>query len=244
MIMKLLALIIMTSVSSILTFSQTIEGSWKLIEENGESLNNKEIIAIFQDGYMALGAKESSNNAFLYAYGGAFSISEEVLTLIQDFNTKQPDMIGMEQSFQLKIEEGKIKLSNTKNSQIWEQISESKDDLTRNWVFTGREKDGEVQITTPGDRRTVKILSGNRFQWIAFNSATKEFSGTGGGTYAIKDGRYIENITFFSRNNDRVGAKLEFQYEVNDEKWHHRGKSSAGDPIFEIWSPYEEAYKK
>lgn len=96
---------------------------------------------------------------------------------------------------------------------------------------------------TPGDRRTIKILSGDRFQWVAFNSATKEFSGTGGGTYTAGNGKYTENIEFFSRDDSRVGASLEFDYDVKDGKWHHKGKSSKGDDIYEIWSPYEEAYQ-
>ncbi|MCK5105463.1 MAG: hypothetical protein KAR17_21715, partial [Cyclobacteriaceae bacterium] len=78
--------------------------------------------------------------------------------------------------------------------------------------------------------------SGTRFQWIAYNSETKEFMGTGGGTFTTKDGKYIENIDFFSRDNSRVGASLEFEYELKGNDWHHKGFSSRGDPIYEIWS--------
>src|SRR5690606_19688200 len=114
-----------------------------------------------------------------------------------------------------------------------------------NWVITGRaDKEGNLNQMTPGDRRTVKILSGGRFQWIAFNSATKQVMGTGGGTYTAENGKYTENISFFSKDNNRVGASLEFEYQLKDGKWHHSGKSSKGDPIHEIWSPYSEAYLK
>lgn len=95
---------------------------------------------------------------------------------------------------------------------------------------------------TPRDRRTIKILSGGRFQWLAFNSATGEFSGTGGGTYTIDGDQYTEHITFFSRDDSRVGAILDFTFEIKNGKWHHRGQSSKGQPIYEIWSSYEEAY--
>ena len=115
--------------------------------------------------------------------------------------------------------------------------------MTGNWVITGRKRDNEISTMTPGARRTVKILGGGRFQWIAFNSETKELSGTGGGTYSAEDGIYKENITFFSRDDSRVGATLDFQYEVKDGHWHHSGKSSTGEPIYEIWSKYKEAYK-
>ena len=97
---------------------------------------------------------------------------------------------------------------------------------------------------TPGDRRTIKILGGDRFQWVAFNSATGDFMGTGGGIYSAENGKYTEQIEFFSRDNSRVGAGLDFNYEVKEGEWHHSGKSSKGDPIYEIWSPYSEAYSK
>ena len=88
----------------------------------------------------------------------------------------------------------------------------------------------------PGPRKTMKILSGTKFQWIAYNTETGDFSGTGGGTYTTEGGKYTENIDFFSRDNTRVGASLKFDYELKEKKWHHRGLSSEGSPIYEIWS--------
>jgi hypothetical protein len=74
------------------------------------------------------------------------------------------------------------------------------------------------------------------FQWIAINPAQKGFYGTGGGKYSFKEGQYTENIVFFSRDNSRVGAELNFKGELRDKAWHHSGLSSKGDPIYEIWS--------
>ncbi len=82
------------------------------------------------------------------------------------------------------------------------------------WLITGRKRDGNMVRRTPGDRKTMKILSSSRFQWIAFNTATGKFSGTGGGSYTAENGNYTEHIEFFSRDNSRVGAELSFQYEV------------------------------
>jgi len=74
-----------------------------------------------------------------------------------------------------------------------------------------------------------------RFQWIAYHTETFKFSGTGGGSYTSKDGIYTENIEFFSRDNARVGASLKFGYEINGNDWHHTGKNSKGEPMYEIW---------
>ena len=62
----------------------------------------------------------------------------------------------------------------------------------------------------------MKILSGSRFQWIAYNTETRQFMGTGGGTYLTANGKYIEQIEFFSRDNSRVGAKLDFEFKLDE----------------------------
>lgn len=203
-----------------------------------------EVVKIYQDGYFAVGEKIIEGNKFHSARGGEYKTEGDSYTEIQDFNTENPELIGKEINYTFEQNGDRLTISDPLNNMVWERISDSNNPLTRNWVITGRERDGELNRSTPGDRRTVKILSGDRFQWIAFNSATGQFSGTGGGTYTAKDGRYIENIEFFSRDDSRVGASLEFDYEVKDGEWHHRGLSSKGDPIYEIWSPYEKAYQK
>jgi len=223
--------------------SQSLEGSWKLVEENGKKVSDKEVIRIYQDNYFAEGAKKVDSNEFLWALGGEFTNDDYTTT--QDFNTKSPEMIGETQDPKLSFkDDDKLQINNVTEVQVWERISNAENDLNGNWVITGRKRDGNLNQMKPGDRRTIKILSGDRFQWVAFNSATKEFSGSGGGTYSAENGKYTENIEFFSKDDSRVGASLGFNYEVKDGEWHHSGKSSKGDPIYEIWSPYKEAYSK
>ena len=82
----------------------------------------------------------------------------------------------------------------------------------------------------------MKILSGTRFQWIAYNTETMEFSGTGGGRYAADNGTYTEMIQFFSRDDSRVGAELSFQFERQGNDWHHTDSNSRGEPMYEIWA--------
>lgn len=224
-------------------YAQSLEGSWKLIEENGQKITDKEVVRIYQDNYFAEGAKALDSNEFLWAMGGEFKTDDYFITL--DFNTKSPELVGEMLNPKLTFTtEDKIKIEDVKEVQVWERISSDKNDLNGNWVITGRKKDGDLNQMKPGDRRTIKILGGNRFQWVAFNSTTREFFGTGGGIYTAENGKYTENIEFFSRDNSRVGASLGFDYNVEDGEWHHSGKSSKGDPMYEIWSPYDEAYSK
>lgn len=230
------------------TMAQELEGAWILSEENGEKVTDKEIIKIYQDGYFSYGAKEKDTDKFLEAGGGEFSSNptiETSYTETYDYHTGTQDLVGSNITYSLTIEDDTLTLLSSDNStQVWQRVSDREDELSGNWVITGRKRDGELNKMTPGARRTIKILGGGRFQWVAFNSETKEFSGTGGGTYTAEDGKYVENIEFFSRDDSRVGARLEFNFEVKDGEWHHSGKSSKGDPIYEVWSPYEEAYLK
>ena len=82
----------------------------------------------------------------------------------------------------------------------------------------------------------MKILSGTRFQWIAYDTEKKEFKGTGGGTYTTTSGKYSETIEFFSRDNSKVGINLEFSYNLENGEWIHKGKTSKGAPLHEIWT--------
>lgn len=231
---------------STLVGAQDMEGSWKMTHQNGKEVTEVEYIKIYHDDYFAFGAKQVSDNHFIGAGGGPYSLESDNYIETLDFLTLDPLQVGTSNAYTLDWVNEKMVISAEINGkllvEIWEKVSDEKDDLTRNWVITGRKRDNEISRSTPGARRTVKILSGGRFQWIAFNSETKEFSGTGGGTYTAKNGKYIENITFFSRDDSRVGASLDFNYEVIDGEWHHSGLSSKGDPIYEIWTPYAIGY--
>ena len=51
---------------------------------------------------------------------------------------------------------------------------------------------------------------------------------------------YIENIEFFPRDNSRVGKSLTFDFSIEDGNWRHKGLSSKGDPIDEVWTKREK----
>lgn len=189
--------------------------------------------------------KKNSTNEFLAAGGGEYS-TEAGYSEKFDFHTEDSTLVGITKTYNASISNENLSLSDTVGglTKTWKRISNNKNELSGNWVITGRERDGELRKSIPGARRTIKILGGDRFQWVAFNTDTGEFFGTGGGTYTAKDGKYIENIGFFSRNNTRVGAELNFKYSVKNREWHHSGKSSNGKPIYEVWSPYRDFFDK
>ena len=225
------------------TTAQDLEGSWKAVSINGEP-TDIEGFKIYQDNYFSWGFKNAKTDEFVSAGGGEYSVKNG-LSETYDFYTPDPQRVGETRNYEVTLSGDELRLEEEGGDvEVWRRVSDSENDLSGNWVITGRQRNGELSRSTPGARRTIKILGGDRFQWVAFNSDTGEFFGSGGGTYTAEDGKYVEDIEFFSRDDSRVGASLPFEYEVKNGEWHHRGKSSKGEPIYEIWSPYKEAYNQ
>lgn len=215
-------------------------GSWKM--EVKEGSNAITYIKIFTPKHFVFGGFESEGNKFVQAGGGIWTMTADGIKENYEFNSQNPELVGQTLSYAFNSSHEEVPLTlwiqkaGKKEKQVWHQIDEGDSPLFGTWRITQRQRDGTMTAMRQGARKTWKVLSGNRFQWAAFNVDTKAFMGTGGGTFETKDGKYTEKIDFFSRDNSRVGMSLEFDYNVKDKDWHHKGYSSKGDPIYEIWS--------
>lgn len=212
-------------------------GAWKY--QNGDTT----ISLIITEKHFAETAYDLKNKKFISTAGGSWSAKEGQFVKLYEFNSAKPELIGQQISFALD-QKKKGKLSMTQSGNQAKEFAfldnGSPGKLAGAWLITGRMQGDKMQSITPGARRTMKILSGTRFQWIAYNTETKEFFGTGGGTYTTENGKYTENIEFFSRDNSRVGASLSFDFAIENGDWRHKGLSSKGDPIDEVWTKREK----
>ncbi len=196
---------------------------------------------ICSDKYFSIAVYDLKNKRFIGTYGGSYSLQGEGYSGKIEFHTLNPETVGTDVAGSLRMQNGKLAIEEDGQVRQWEQVDDgTPGKLAGAWLITGRVRDGAMSKITPGARRTMKILSGTRFQWIAYNAQTGEFSGTGGGTYDTRDGKYTEHIEFFSRDNSRVGADLTFDFAIENEGWRHKGLSSKGDPIDEIWTKREK----
>ena len=101
----------------------------------------------------------------------------------------------------------------------------------------GRVKpEGEQRRDITRSRKTLKFLVDGYFQWTAYNTEGFKFFGSGGGAFTSKEGTYTEHIEYFSRDNNKVGMSLSFEFNRNGNDWYHKGKSSKGQPMHEIWT--------
>lgn len=196
---------------------------------------------IMTGGYFSMATYVTDGGAFMATLGGSYSNTSNSMTVMLEFNSSDASNIGQAADLNLKEMKDGFSVSTSDGSIYYEFTNLDKGKpgaLAGPWLMSGRKgDDGEIATRdTSGPRKTMKILSGTRFQWIAFNTETGQFFGTGGGNYTTKTGKYTENIGFFSRDNTRVGASLEFDYALKDGAWHHSGSSSKGDPMYEVWS--------
>lgn len=231
---KIIILLICTFFSSEI-HAQDIIGAWESTStsEKGDELKS---VVIFADGYQVISTYNAVSGKFIHTNGGTWNLEGDMMTETVEFDTNDPELVGTQVKFQVKITDNEIQIVG--NDMVLKRIDNGEPGVLQGaWLMSGRIRDGETQLRdTSRPRKTTKILSGTRFQWIAYNTETKQFMGTGGGTYTTNNGKYTENIEFFSRDDSKAGLSLEFNYELIDGDWHHSGLSSKGDPIHEIWS--------
>ncbi|MEH6306368.1 hypothetical protein RYH73_11990 [Olivibacter sp. CPCC 100613] len=204
-------------------------GAWQLKKDN---LHHT---LVFVDNYLSYCLYDLNGKKFVNTWGGPYKLQNNQITISVEYNASNPEKVQKSSTFQLDINKD-LHTDVTGSMENWQRVDNNDAPLAGVWRITNRKVDEQMNAMPLQDRRTLKILSGTRFQWVAINVKTGEFSGTGGGTYTFKDGKYMEDIDFFSRDNSRVGARLTFDGKLDNGQWHHSGLSSKGAPIYEIWS--------
>lgn len=193
------------------------------------------------DDYLVYTEYRQSPPQFIRTLGGFSRIEETAgkrLVVVLEFNSNyEKDSLRM-LSIPIEMEGENLVLDWTSKMTFTPlPIPKKLQDLHGAWLFATRGPDeGQESRGEENSRKTLKFLMDGRFQWVAYNTDTFEFFGTGGGSFSSVDGVYVENIDFFSRDDSRVGATLEFNYEIKDGDWHHTGKNSKGEPLYEIWA--------
>ncbi|GAB3257915.1 hypothetical protein GCM10027347_20870 [Larkinella harenae] len=235
--MKLKSLLLLLVTVCLTTASRqsapSLAGAWRQVDSG-----NATAVFVLSEGYMMGGFHE--NGRFLGAQGGTYQSDGKQLRINLEFNTEDSTAVGTTQTLTIDSFKGnKLVLSSADGTDTYERIDQpsAQTPMAGLWRITGNIDDnGQVKTRQRTARKTLKLLTGDHFQWAAINPETKQFMGTGGGKYAYKDGKYTETIEFFSRDNSRVGRSLPFNAELKGNDWYHRGQSSTGGKVSEVWS--------
>jgi hypothetical protein len=216
-------------ISTIRAQSTSLSGAWQL--DNGDETH----FLFFQDDFCFHTVKQGKT--FIMSQGGNFELSNGKLNVKVLFNSNDSAKVGENMSIPFSLPADQLLLQMEQGEIKFSKIDDGKAPLAGVWKITKRMGlDGNVtDIHQTGSRQTYKMLTGTKFQWVAVDPEKKLFAGTGGGSYTFKDGKYTENIEFFSRDNSRVGAALSFNSKLEAGKWEQSGLSSKGDKIYEVW---------
>ncbi|MBY0433096.1 MAG: membrane or secreted protein [Cyclobacteriaceae bacterium] len=152
-------------------WGQTVDitGAWQTGTDEART------VLIIAPKQYAVSVYNLNDKTFAGTYGGQWRMDKNQFVELQEFNTLQPDRIGVEQASALRAEKEKLMIGTQEFTRVDKGAPGV---LAGAWLITGRMTDKGLQTITPGARKTMKILSGTRFQWIAYNSETKEFFGT------------------------------------------------------------------
>lgn len=232
--MKLYLFVLLSLFACVSGFSQTsLIGAWEgnSINEEGETLK---VAVIFSEKHQSM-ALYKPTGELVGTQGGSWTLENGILSETTEFDTFDVARVG--QTTKTKIELTGSTLHFPENGLTLKRVDDgTPGKLAGAWLFYSRNIPGsEMSREADHPRKTMKILSGTRFQWIAYNTETKEYTATGGGTYTTENGIYTEKIEFFAKDPTRTGMELEFQYDLNQDAWRHTGLSSKGDPIDETW---------
>lgn len=214
--------------------AQLAPNVYQYVDKGGK---NPEVYQLMiDDKYAILSVYKTSPPEFVKTLGGYYDIGNDALEIKLEFNTNfvNDSLTFINIPFSKKKNGIQLGLDGEKDFKATPKV---KQELDGEWLFASRIADSDKsRRDSSNPRKTLKFLLDGHFQWIAYNTETFEFIGTGGGTFTSKDGRYEEKIEFFSKDNTRVGQKLGFTYELRGNDWYHTGKSSKGDPMGEIWT--------
>jgi hypothetical protein len=234
--LALVLFLVLATLITALAFRKTgatdsVTGAWQLKGGGAEQ------VLLFMDGYFTHTTYDKATKQFMQTRGGTYTWQNNRLTVHYEFDTQKGGQIGQAVTYTASLKNGQLVANLAGSEEGWNRLDEGQAPLAGLWKITARKQNGELQaIHQTGTRKTVKILTGTRFQWAAIDPGTQQFMGAGGGTYTFQGGKYTELIEFFSRDSSRVGSSLTFDGRLENGEWHHSGLSSRGDAIYEVWS--------
>ncbi len=237
MTMKILLLAFALGFSNFI-MGQSIAGVWEQVNANG---NTSRLICT--DNYLMFAIFRTADQQFLSTSGGNFEIlkadSQKILSFKRDFNSEDSTLVGLTIANVFSLVNDNLTIAQGPLAGTWLRIIEkSNTEPFSNalWRLRAKEdKSFKMQTVFKGPLKTIKLFSGEYFQWASFNIDTHQFFGTFGGSFSKKKEKYVEKITFSSKRNKDVNTLFEYDCTLNGKDWIHSRQSILGERVHEIW---------
>lgn len=208
-----------------------LTGAW------GYGTPENKTVMIYSTNVFSVATYNIPGKKMISSYGGTWKVDGNKLLRKIEWHSTDSSQVGTEWSHDMQLTN--TKLSTSQSNEKWDRLDDGgPGELAGVWVITGNYANDKVSKRGSPfyPRRTMKVLSGKYFHWIAYNVASKQFLNAGGGAYTTANGKYTENIEFFTKTAESVGKSLVFDYSFVDGDWRHRGQKSTGGAMDECWS--------
>ncbi|HMF73190.1 MAG TPA: hypothetical protein VK616_17040 [Flavitalea sp.] len=207
------------------------------------SASNRTVM-INTDKVFSVATYSIADKKLINSYGGTWRLDKSKLIRKIEWNSADSTQVGKEITDNVEIKVNKLKIGSSGSDHV--KLDDGKPGaLMGAWIITGNYRNDSVS-KRPNPfypRRTMKVLSGKYFHWIAYNVVSKSFMNAGGGSYTTDNGKYTETIEFFTKTSESVGKKLIFDYSFVNGDWRHKGQKSTGGAMDECWSKRETLEK-
>ena len=167
---KIFITMLSASAAAILVFSslktknidaKEMIGAWSYGPENNRT------VMVNTDRVFSVANYDMSGKKFISSYGGTWRIEGNKLVKKIEWNSKDTSQVGKEITEPVELSGNKL-VSN--NKEIWNRLDDGKPGaLMGAWIITGNYNNDTVSKRASPfyPRRTMKVLSGKYFQWIA-----------------------------------------------------------------------------
>jgi hypothetical protein len=217
--------------------ADSLRGAWGYTTAQGQT------VMIFSDNVFSVATYDVAGKKFIGSWGGTWRMNGDQLVRKTEWNSADSAKVGAEQTETFGITANRLRLRAGEN---WERLDNgTPGELAGVWIITGNYTNDKVSKRASPffPRRTMKVLSGKYFHWIAYNVTTRQFLNAGGGNYTTANGKYTENIEFFTKTPESIGKSLVFDYSFVNGDWRHKGEKSTGGPLDECWTKRSELEK-
>jgi len=218
--------------------AQSIAGVWQQVNASGNTAT-----LICTENYLMFAVYKVSDKKLVSSGGGSFEIlkadAKTILSFKRDFNTEDSTLVGLTVANVFTVDNKKLTVAQGPLAGTWSRIEEKASPTPLSnalWRLRAKEnKDFKMQTVFKGPFKTIKIFSGQYFQWASFNIDTHQFFGTFGGVFSKNKDKYSEKINFSSKNIKEVGTSFQYDCVLNGKDWIHAGQTSKGERTHEIW---------
>lgn len=223
--------------------SQTLNGAWRLVEKNKQPVAH-EVIKLYSNSYFTSATYHKNTGEFLQATGGLYSLENLNYKEHLEIDSKEPEHSGTTNDYMASLKANMLTLINliTGEQERWEKFDDADNyEMAFCWRIHKKMDEGETEWRTIeyAPRKTLKMITNNRYQVLALNSETGQFVGSSGGNWTSTEDTYSEHVEFFSKDQNNVGRLLKFDRSFENGLWLHSGKNTKGELMMEKWLRYK-----